>query len=84
MEDYVAVSKHEDGSNAIELPTEKDGTLSLSDMQIYFPKAVGLKYKSPSGNWRVVKSSHGMFFPPREGWGANVYIVTTSGENGKF
>ena len=84
IEDYVEVSKNEDGSNAMELPTENDGTLSLSTMQMYFSNAVSLKYQSSRGNWRGIKFSNGVFFPPRGGWGTNVYIVTSPEDNGKL
>ena len=83
-EDYVEISKHEDGSHSMELPIEEDGTLLLSTIHMYYPKAVSMKYKSPKGNWRGVKFAHGMFFPPRGGWGTNVYIVSTPEENGRF
>jgi len=60
----------------IELPTEKYGTMLLSTIQAQFPNAIGLKYKTATGNWRGIRLSENILDPPFEGWGEIIFQIT--------
>ena len=48
--EFINVASKVDSDDAMELPREKDGTVLLSTIQAQFPTAIGLKYRSSSGN----------------------------------
>jgi len=77
FEGFVRVSDDEQGENEMELPAEADGTMLLTTIQAQYPGALGLKYRSPSGNsWRGVRLANDVLFPPSGGWADNLFIVT--------
>lgn len=61
-----------DDSEAIELPAEDDGTLSVETLSAQYPGATGLKYRL-DGHTRAVKLTNGVLYPPENGWGNTVY-----------
>ncbi len=69
---YIQVVDSED-SEPIEIPSEDDGSLSVSALAAHYPGATGLKYRL-DGHTRAVKLSNGKLFPPENGWGDNVYL----------
>lgn len=75
MTQYIQVSEDEH-DEPIEIPSETDGTLLLSTLAAQYPGACGLKYRNPStGNFRGVRLSEGLLYPPDNQWGDHVYIV---------
>jgi len=74
---YVVVAEADDSDEPVELPCEQDATLLLSTVQAQFPGALGLKYRSPSGNaWRGIRLVESSLHPPAEGWSTTTYIIT--------
>ena len=73
---YVKISADNNGDDAdvIEIPSEEDGTLLLSTIQAQFPSTTGLRYKNED-SWRGIRISHGILFPPPEGWSESTYYV---------
>ena len=63
------------GEEAIEIPSESDGTLLLTTLQAQFPGACGLKYKSETGAYRGIRLAEGILYPPDGLWGANQFIA---------
>lgn len=81
--EYIQVVE-EDGDDAIEMPTEDDGTLLLSTLQAQFPGACGLKYINEETKcFRAVRSNEGKFFPtsPDNRWGSHIYHCVFPKEN---
>lgn len=72
---YVKIS--DNTSEIVELPTESDGSLLLSTIKSQFPKAIGLRYKSPKTTWRGLNVNNDALFPPPDGWGDVEYFITT-------
>lgn len=69
----------DDNDEAIEIPTESDGTLLLSSVVAQFPGVTGLKYRNPaSGSMRGIRCVENVLYPPSqdEGWGAVTYYGT--------
>ena len=63
---------------AIELPTEDNGTLLLDSLKSQYGGATGLKYRnSETGGWRGVRLSDGALHPPHGLWGDATYIVVS-------
>lgn len=73
--EYLQVAEDE-CDEAIELPTEDDGTLLLSTLQAQFPGSCGLKYRNPETRAiRGVRLNEGRLHPPSpDGWGSEIYI----------
>ncbi|XP_053685713.1 TAR DNA-binding protein 43-like [Sabethes cyaneus] len=74
----------EEGEEAVELPLEDDGTLSLSTLQAQFYGACGLKYRNPENKAiRGVRLNDNKLHPfsPEQGWGNHVYICVFPKEN---
>ncbi|XP_055586591.1 TAR DNA-binding protein 43-like isoform X2 [Uranotaenia lowii] len=74
----------EEGEEAVELPLEDDGTLSLSTLQAQFYGACGLKYRNPENKAiRGVRLNDNKFHPfsPDAGWGHHIYICVFPKEN---
>jgi len=70
---YVKITYCQD-SESIEVPTEDDGTISVTTVAAQYPGATGLKYRI-DGHIRAVKiASYGKLCPPESGWGELVYI----------
>lgn len=78
---YVQVTDVED-SEPIEIPTEDDGTLTVSALAAHYPGATGLKYRL-GGHTRAVKLANGILFPPENGWGENTYYCIFPKDNTK-
>ncbi|XP_033755649.1 TAR DNA-binding protein 43-like isoform X1 [Pecten maximus] len=75
MSDYISVSENET-DEAVEIPSEEDGTLLLSTLAAQFPGACGLKFRNPAtGNFRGVRLIDGKLHPPDSAWGNDTYIV---------
>ena len=75
MAQYVQVTD-EEGEEAIEIPSEEDGTLLLSTLAAQFPCACGLKYRNPqTGNYRGIRLTDGRLHPPDKYWGNIIFIV---------
>lgn len=76
MAEWVAVCA-EENAEAVEIPTEQDGSLLLSSVTAQFPGATGLKFRNPDTNTlRGVRLQDGEMAPPTEnGWGMHTYIV---------
>ena len=75
MSEWVAVCA-EENDEPVEIPTESDGTLSLSSVSAQFPGASGLKFRNPETNTlRGVRMTGETMFPPtEEGWGLYTYF----------
>ncbi|XP_029710746.2 TAR DNA-binding protein 43 isoform X2 [Aedes albopictus] len=74
----------EEGEEAVELPLEDDGTLSLSTLQAQFYGACGLKYRNPENKAiRGVRLNDNKLHPfsPEQGWGNHMYICVFPKEN---
>ncbi|XP_039439120.1 TAR DNA-binding protein 43-like isoform X1 [Culex pipiens pallens] len=74
----------EEGEEAVELPLEDDGTLSLSTLQAQFYGACGLKYRNPENRAiRGVRLNDNKLHPfaPEQGWGSHIYICVFPKEN---
>eukprot|EP00112_Aurelia_sp_Birch-Aquarium-sp1_P024544 Seg782.4 transcript_id=Seg782.4/GoldUCD/mRNA.D3Y31 product="TAR DNA-binding protein 43" protein_id=Seg782.4/GoldUCD/D3Y31 len=73
---YIQVADEDDPKEAIEMPSEDDGTLLLTTIQAQFPGATGLRYKNElSGCWRALRVSQGVLCPPPEGWHDCLFFV---------
>lgn len=68
---YVKITDSDD-AESIEVPTEDDGTLSVTTVDAQYPGATGLKYRL-DGHVRAVKIANGKLYPPEGGWGDLVY-----------
>merc|ERR1712126_201449 len=72
---YIAI-REEGSKESVELPSEKDGRLSLTAVASQFPGATGLRFKSETGSWRgVLLNDEKLFDIPLEGWGKVVYQI---------
>lgn len=74
----------EEGEEAVELPLEDDGTLSLSTLQAQFYGACGLKYRNPDNRAiRGVRLNDNKLHPfsVEAGWGNHIYICVFPKEN---
>lgn len=81
MSQYVRVVEDEScPDQAIEIPTEPDGTLLLSNIQGQFPGACGLRYRSHDTNsLRGVRLAENVLYPPfEEGWGNLLFMIVPS------
>lgn len=81
MAQYVRVTEDEScPEQAIEIPSEPDGSLLLSNIQGQFPGACGLRYRSPdTQSLRAVRLADNVLFPPfEEGWGILLFMVVPS------
>ncbi|XP_045192585.1 TAR DNA-binding protein 43-like [Mercenaria mercenaria] len=75
MPQYIQVTDDEN-EEAIEIPSEEDGTLLLSTLAGQFPNACGLKYRNPqTGNFRGIRLSDNKLHPPDNSWKNNMYLV---------
>ena len=73
----------DENDEPVEIPTEQDGSLSLSSVCAQFPGATGLKYRNPETNTlRGVRMTGDVMYPPSEqGWGLYTYFcVRAKGE----
>lgn len=68
----------------IEIPTEVDGTLQISNIQAQFPEATGLRYHGPSNAWRAVRRTQDILTPPQGQWGEKIYAVVKPVATGKI
>jgi len=75
MSEWVAVCA-EENEEPVEIPTESDGSLSLSSVAAQFPGASGLKFRNPETNTlRGVRLTGETMYPPtEEGWGLYTYF----------
>ena len=78
---WVAIAEKE-GGDAEEIQTEEDGTLLLASLANLYSNVTTLKYRGPSGLYRVVRCVAGILSPPEDGggWGSHVYICVTRQE----
>lgn len=76
-DDHIKIALNED-SEFMEFPKEDDNTVLLSTIQAQFPEAIGMKYKGSSGAWRALKAVDNVLEAPKDGWGDQVYYLTTS------
>ncbi|KAK3086061.1 hypothetical protein FSP39_012872 [Pinctada imbricata] len=75
MTQYIQVAEIEH-DEPVEIPSEDDGSLLVSTLAAQFPGACGLKYRNPdTGNFRGVRLSEGLLYPPDGVWGSHVYVV---------
>ena len=75
MPQYIQVTDDEN-EEAVEIPSEEDGTLLLSTLAGQFPNACGLKYRNPqTGNFRGIRLSDNKLHPPDNSWKNYVYLV---------
>ena len=67
----------ESSDGNIEIDIDDDNTVALSTLAAVFGKEIsGLGYKNKStGNTRVVKCVDNKLFPPKCGWGDEVYFI---------
>jgi len=81
MCEWVAVVQDE-GDEAIEIPTESDGTILISSLTAQFPGVIGLKFRNPETNTlRGIRCSDKQLYPPNQQadsalWGKLTYICT--------
>ena len=69
----------DESDEAIEIPTESNGTLLLSSVVAQFPGVTGLKFRnSATGSLRGVRCVENVLYPPNadEGWGSQTYFGT--------
>ncbi|XKL69142.1 hypothetical protein PGB90_006911 [Kerria lacca] len=78
---YVQVTDVED-SEPIEIPSEDDGSLTVSTLAAHYPGATGLKYHL-DGHTRAVKLANGKLYPPENGWNELVYYCIFPKDNTK-
>ena len=85
MSEYIRVAEDEQvPEDAIELPSDEDGTILLSTIQAQYPGSTGLRYRNEeTQTWRGVRLADGVLYPPAVGWGNSLYIVVSS-KTGKF
>jgi len=75
MTEYISVAELEN-DEAVEIPSEEDGTLLLSTLSAQFPGACGLKFRNPAtGNFRGVRLNDGKLHAPDSAWGNDTFIV---------
>lgn len=75
MSQYIQVAE-DDSNEAMEVPSEEDGTLLLTTLSAQFPGACGLKYRNhETGTLRGIRLSDGRLYPPDTDWGRQTYIV---------
>ena len=79
---WVAIAEKEDG-DAEEVQAEEDGTLLLASLANLYRNVTTLKYKGPTGLYRVVRCVGGVLSPPEDsgGWGSHLYICVTRQEH---
>lgn len=81
MTQYIQVAEEED-EEAIEIPSEEDGTLLLTTLAAQFPCACGLKYRNPqTGNYRGIRLTEGRLHPPESYWANKTFIVVFPKDN---
>ena len=74
MSQWIRVCEDEN-EEAIEVPSEEDGTLALTTLIAQFPGSCGLKYRNPeSGSMRGVRLIEDKLYPDGA-WGTNMYIA---------
>lgn len=80
MCDYIRVAEDEHvPEDAIELPSDEDGTILLSTIQAQFPGSTGLRFRNEeTQTWRGVRLADGVLYPPVSGWGNALYIVVSN------
>jgi hypothetical protein len=80
MCDYIRVAEDEHlPEEAIELPSDEDGTILLSTIQAQFPGSTGLRFRNEeTQTWRGVRLADGVLYPPVSGWRTTLYIVVSS------
>ena len=80
MAEYIRVAEDEQvPEDAIELPSDEDGTIMLSTIQAQFPASTGLRFRNEeTQTWRGVRLGDGLLYPPPGGWGDTLYIVVSS------
>lgn len=81
---YIKVGEYENDPDPIELPIEKDDSISLSSITAQFPGASGLKYRNPSSQTiRGLKMVEGVLYLPsqNEDWENYVYFVVNPKDN---
>ena len=69
----------DDNDEAIEIPTESNGTLLLSSVVAQFPGVTGLKFRNPdTGSLRGIRCVENVLYPPsdEDGWGSQTYYGT--------
>jgi len=78
MAAWVAIAEKE-GEDAEEIQSEEDGSLLLASLANLYRNVTTLKYRGPSGLYRVVRCVGGVLSPPEDsgGWGSHVYICVT-------
>jgi len=84
MPAWVAIAEKE-GGDAEELPAERDGSLLLASITNLYPSVTTLKYKDPTGIWRIVRCVQGVLTPPQDdgGWGSHIYFCIKKKEEPK-
>lgn len=80
MAQYIFITNNSE-DEAMEVPSEDDGTILLSTLQAQYPSAIGLKYKVES-RYRAVKLADGKLYAPLDGWQDRVYFCTFDGSIG--
>ena len=85
MCEYIRVAEDEHvPEDAIELPSDEDGTILLSTIQAQFPGGTGLRFRNEeTQTWRGVRLADDVLYPPASGWGNVLYIVVSS-KPGKY
>ena len=80
MGEYIRVTEDENApEDAIELPSDEDGSILLSTIQAQFPGSTGLRYRNEeTQTWRGVRLADGVLYPPVGGWGSALYIVVSN------
>ena len=81
---WIAIAETEEG-DAEEVQSEEDGTLLLASLANLYRNVTTLKYKGPTGLYRVVRCIGGVLSPPEDsgGWGGHTYICVTSQDQRK-
>ncbi|KAL1460813.1 hypothetical protein WDU94_012756 [Cyamophila willieti] len=80
MAQYIFITNNLE-EDAMEIPSEDDGTILLSTLQAQYPSAIGLKYKVES-RYRAVKLADGKLYAPLDGWQDRVYFCTFDSKSG--
>uniref|UniRef100_A0A8D8QG74 TAR DNA-binding protein 43 n=1 Tax=Cacopsylla melanoneura TaxID=428564 RepID=A0A8D8QG74_9HEMI len=80
MAQYIFITNNLE-EDAMEVPSEDDGTILLSTLQAQYPAAIGLKYKVES-RYRAVKLADGRLYAPLDGWQDRVYFCTFDAKSG--
>ena len=76
MDDCIKVALHQ-GSDAVYMDLEDDGTLLLESLQAQFDGAIGLRYSFVDG-YRSIRVRNGVLLEPKAGWQDSLYLVVTS------